>query len=135
MKSAILSLLFLLTTVWPQPASDVKRVALSQEFEIKVGETVSIENKGLQISFRTVAEDSRCPEGMGCVWQGNAKIVLTLSQAGRRPANINLNTTLEPKHKLYDGYDLKLVRLNPYPKKDVRIEKGDYVATLVVSKK
>jgi hypothetical protein len=133
MKLAILSLLLIFTTALAQAKSDVKQVALNQEFEIKVGERVSVE--GLKLSFVAVAEDSRCPQGVECAWAGNGKIILTASKAGRRLAHINLNTGIEPKHKLYYGYDIKLVSLNPYPKKGAKIKKGDYVATLVVNRK
>jgi len=133
MKLAILSLLLVFTTALAQPASDVKQVALGQEFEIKVGEKVSVE--GLKISFESVAEDSRCPKDVKCVWAGNAKTVLKVSKMGKHSASINLNTGIEPKHILYAGYDIKLVSLNPYPKKDEKIKMGDYVATLVISRK
>jgi hypothetical protein len=132
MKLAILSILLVFTTALAQPV-DAKKVALNQEFEIKVGETVSVE--GLKISFGTVAEDSRCPEGVKCVWAGNAKVILKLSKGRRRASQINLNTGIEPKHNLYYGYDIKLVKLNPYPKMNERIKGSDYVATLVVSRK
>jgi hypothetical protein len=133
MKLAILSLLLVFTAALAQASSDVKQVALNQEFEIKVGEKVSVQ--GLKISFETVAEDSRCPQGVECVWAGNAKVILKVSKAGRRTARINLNTGLEPKHKLYYGYDIKLVSLNPYPKKGEKIKGSDYVATLIVTRK
>jgi hypothetical protein len=134
MKLAIFPLLFVLTTTaLAQPVSDVKQVALNQEFEIKVGQRVSAE--GLKIGFGTVAEDSRCPVDVTCVWAGNAKVILKLSKTGRRPAQINLNTGLEPKHKLYDGYDVKLVKLSPQRKKGEKIKRGDYVATLIVTRK
>lgn len=136
MKLAIFPLLFVLAaTALTQPAGNVKQVALNQEFDVKVGETVKVGSTGLKISFTAVAEDSRCPKNVTCVWAGNAKINLKLSKAGKRTADINLNTGLEPKHQLYYGYDVKLVSLNPYPEKDVKIKKDDYVATLVISRK
>ena len=133
--SAIFSLLFIFTTVWPQPVTGGKEVGLNQEFEIKVGERVSIKKEGLKVSFTLVAEDSRCPKGVTCVWAGNARVVLRVSKARRRAATLELNTGLEPKQEDYRGYDVKLVSLNPYPKKDVGIKKKDYVATLIVSRK
>jgi hypothetical protein len=133
MKLAILSLLLIFTTVLAQPASHIKLVALNREFEIKVGEKVSVE--GLRLSFERVAEDSRCPKDVKCVWAGNARTILKVSKAGRRTVNIDLNTGIEPKHKIYDGYDIKLVSLNPYPKKDEKIKESDYVATVVVKRK
>ena len=135
MASAIFSLLLIFTTAWAQPVIGGKEVALNQEFEVKVGERVSIKKEGLKITFASVAEDSRCPEGVTCVWAGNAKIVLRLSKSGRRAATMRLNTGLEPKQDDYRGYDVKLVSLNPYPKEGVGNKKRKYVATLIVSRK
>jgi hypothetical protein len=135
MTSAIFSFLFIFTTAWAQPSSNVKEAALNQEFELKVGQQVSIKKEGLRISFSSVAEDSRCPEGVTCVWAGNGKVVLKLSKARRRSATMNLNTGLDPKQAAYREYEVKLVSLSPYPKKDAPIKKKNYVATLIVSRK
>jgi hypothetical protein len=137
MTSAILSFLFLFaattTTTTPQPVT--KEAALNQEFEIRFGQQVSIKREGLKISFSSVAEDSRCPTGVQCIWAGNGKIVLKLSKVRKRAALLRLNTTVDPKQDDYLGYDVKLVSLSPYPKKDVGIRKRDYVATIIVTKK
>ena len=137
MTSLILSFLFLLTTtvVAAQPLGSVKDAALDQEFEIKIGQQVSIKKEGLKITFSYVAEDSRCPEGVTCVWAGNGKVVLSVSQARRRSATMRLNTGTDPKEGAYREYVVKLVGLNPHPKKNVPIKKKDYVATLIVSRK
>src|SRR5438270_602256 len=105
MKLATLTLLFVFATAIVKPANDVQHVALNQEFEIKVGQQVLVENEGLKINFQVVAEDSRCPVNVKCVWTGNAKVVLRLSKAGKHNATINLNTGLDPKHLSYQGYD------------------------------
>jgi hypothetical protein len=135
MTSAILSFLFLFTSIAGQPASRTKEAALNEEFEIKIGQQVLIRDEGLKVSFSYVAEDSRCPEGVQCIQAGNGKIVLSLSKKGKRSGKITLNTMRDPKHDAYREYDVKLVGLNPYPKKDAHIKKKEYVATLVVSRK
>jgi hypothetical protein len=135
MKLAIFPLLFVMTatTVLAGPATDVKQVPLNQEFEIKVGEKVLVE--GLRLSFEAVTEDSRCPVDVTCVWAGNAKVLLKLSRLRRRPAQLKLNTGLEPRHLPYDGFDVKLIGISPSRKKAERIKRGDYVARLVVTRK
>ena len=136
MKLAIFPLLFVLmttTTVLAGPATDVKQVALNQEFEIKIGERVSVE--GLKLSFEAVTEDSRCPVDVTCVWAGNAKVILKLSRLRRRASQLKLNTGLEPRHLPFDGYDVKLVGISPSRKKAERIKRGDYVARLIVTRK
>lgn len=116
-------------------ASDDRMASLNKEFEITLGENVWIQNELLKVNFQSVAEDSRCPEGVNCIWAGNGKIVLRVMKARRRPGTMMLNTMLEPKQSSYQGYEIKLVKLDPYPKKDVRISKNDYVATLIVTRK
>ena len=136
MTSAFFSVAFIFSILLAQPVSGAKKEKpLDREFEIKVGETISIRNEGLKITFTNVAEDSRCPQGVTCIWAGNGKVVLKLGKARRRSNTISLNTTLDPKHDVYQGYEVKLVSLAPYPKKDVAIKKKEYVATLVVSRK
>jgi hypothetical protein len=139
MTSAILSFLFLFTaatTAAATPQRVTKDVALDKEFEIKFDQEVRIKKEGLRIIFSSVAEDSRCPTGVECVWAGNGKIVLFIKNSRRRAYYIKLNTGVEPKHDNFImKYDIKLVSLSPYPKKDVKIKNKDYVATLVVSRK
>lgn len=135
MTSAILSFLFIFTAALTQPASSGKEAALGQEFELKFGQQVSIKREGLTVSFQAVAEDSRCPQGVECVWAGNGKVLLKLSKARKHSARMSLNTGVDPKQDTYRGYDVKLVSLSPYPKKDVKIKKRDYVATLVITRK
>src|SRR4051794_30365252 len=113
MKLAVLPLLFLFAVTLAHPASGVKSPTLNQSFDLKVGQTVSVQDTRLRVSFQSVAEDSRCPEDVTCVWAGNAKIVLTLSKGGRRPATINLNSGLNPRHITFQGYDIKLVGVKP----------------------
>jgi hypothetical protein len=135
MITALFSLLLIFNAALPAPVSRVKDAALDQEFEVRLGHEVSIKREGLRVSFVAVTEDSRCPEGVQCIWAGNGQIMLRLSKAGKRAATLRLNTNQEPKQEVYRGFDVKLVGLNPYPKKNARIRKRDYVATLVVSRK
>jgi hypothetical protein len=134
MKAALVLILFLFAPALAGPArDDVKRVVLNQEFEIKVGEEVLVGKADLKVSFEAVTNDSRCPVDVTCVWAGNAKVALKLSRAGRRTARVELNTGMEPKQKLYYGYKVRLVKLEP--KKNKNLKEGDYVATVVVSRK
>lgn len=132
MTATILPFLFILTSALAPPARDA---ALDQEFDIRVGQWVTIEGERLRVTFNRVAEDSRCPEGVQCVWAGNAKVVLRLSKARKRASTMSLNTGVDPKLAAYRGYEVKLVKLDPYPKEGRPVRKRDYVATLVVSRR
>ena len=135
MTTAILPFLFILTSALAPPAAPARDAALDSEFDIRVGQRVTIEGERLRVTFDRVAEDSRCPEGVQCVWAGNARVVLRLSKARRRASTMSLNTGVDPKQARYRGYEVKLVKLDPYPKEGRRLRRRDYVATLVVSRR
>ena len=135
MTTVLLPFLFILTSALAPPAAPAKDAALGQEFDVRVGQWVTIEGERLRVTFDRVAEDSRCPEGVQCVWAGNAKVVLRLSKARKRASTLSLNTGLDPKQGAYRGYEVKLVKLDPYPKEGKQIRRRDYVATLVVSRR
>lgn len=127
-------LLFFMMAGWAEPSHREKRVQLGREFTLKVGEQVVIKEAGLKISFSEVAEDSRCPTGVKCIWAGNGRVVVNVSQSGKKAAAVELNTGVEPKQHHFQGYDIKLVGLNPYPQNDVKLKRSDYAATFIVSK-
>ncbi len=134
MTTVILPFLFILTSALAPPAVPAKDAALNQEFDIRVGQWVTIEGERLRVTFDRVSEDSRCPEGVQCVWAGNAKVVLRLSKSRKRSSTMTLNTGTDPKQAAYRGYEVRLVKLDPYPSEKRRIRKRDYVATVVVSR-
>ena len=109
--------------------------SLGQEFTLSPGEKVSVRGTKLKIRFVSVVEDSRCPKGVQCVWQGNAKASFELSGIKRKPSRMRLNTGIEPKEAEYSGYILRLVKLTPEPKSGEKINAREYEATLVVSRR
>ena len=102
---------------------------LGEEFELGFGEQVSLDNRGLSIEFKDLLEDSRCPEGVTCVWAGNAQVALLLNDS-----QATLNTYLEPQEMTISGYRIELISVSPYPVYEQDIAKEDYVAKLVVAK-
>jgi hypothetical protein len=134
MKLAALTLLFLFMVTFAHPVVSVKSPALNQSFDLKVGQTVSVQDTPLKVSFQSVAKDSRCPEDVTCVWAGNATVVLKISEGGRPATTINLNSGLNPKHISYQGYDIKLADVKPRRNTHRQISQSDYVITLTVTK-
>ncbi|MDT5293210.1 MAG: hypothetical protein QOJ76_90, partial [Acidobacteriota bacterium] len=49
---------------------------VGREFKIKVGRQVTLKGDGLRVRFVAVGNDSRCPEGVTCVWAGDAEVML-----------------------------------------------------------
>ncbi|MGK7370041.1 MAG: hypothetical protein ACNS64_07480 [Candidatus Halalkalibacterium sp. M3_1C_030] len=100
-----------------------------EEFELVFGEQISLDNGNLTITFKEVLEDSRCPEGVTCVWAGNAQVALVLNDNETK-----FNTYLEPQEITIAGFRVELISVSPYPVYEQDIAKEDYVARLVVSK-
>jgi hypothetical protein len=83
-----------------------------------------------------VENDSRCPADVTCVWAGNAAVRFQLG-TGRRSKIVTLNTSSSRtflNEVEYQGYKVKLVGLDPYPRSDRKVGGRAYTATLLVSK-
>ncbi|MFY9607850.1 MAG: hypothetical protein WAU45_04450 [Blastocatellia bacterium] len=112
------------------------RAPLGEEFKMKIGQHVMIEGRKLSIKFSAVLDESRCPTGVQCVWEGNAGVVVELSKKKKKlvQTTLNTNASIKPNQLEHKGYIIKLVGLNPYPKADQSIDPKDYEAVLVVTK-
>jgi hypothetical protein len=132
MNFAVLSILFLLLTGWMQQSCEIKDVAMNKEFKLKAGEVAEVSDAGIKVSLNGVLEDSRCPTGVQCVWAGNGKVSLKLIKGKGEPVSVELNTYAGPKSHKFEGYDVRLMALDPYPKDGAQTSKDAYVVTLMV---
>lgn len=93
----------------------------------------NFENKELTIELVNV-NDSRCPEEVICVWQGDAAVDLKVSD--------NSSSQLITLHTYYSdkvdttifGYQITLEEVSPYPQNPGELELEDYKIDLKVEK-
>ena len=111
------------------PSEPFSEPQLDHEFWIQLGERVALENGRLTIKFVSLAGDSRCPEGVVCVWMGNAEVILEVSEN-----EIRLNTILDPTEAVVGEYKIQLRDVVPYPKAGVEYLPEEYRVKIVVSK-
>ncbi len=108
-----------------------------------VGDTVTIswhdclkgpENK-MYICFESVLNDSRCPTGALCFWEGNATVRFRIEKDDDNPVLFDLNTHggFTADTVIY-GYKFSLVGLEPYPALNHTTDPKDYKAHLSVMK-
>jgi hypothetical protein len=121
--------------LFAQQSRKAEVIRLGQEFELKINQEARIEGEALAVVFESVVEDSRCPEGVDCIWSGNAKIRLKSGKQKQTPATVELNTDVGSKGSSYLNYEISLVALKPRPKADKPIQPNEYRATLIVTKK
>jgi hypothetical protein len=110
-------------------------IRLGQEFNLKINQEAMIEGEGLAVAFESVLEDSRCPEGVDCIWSGNAKIRIRSSKQKQTPATTELNTDAGPKSSLYLNYEIRLVELKPRPRPNEALRPDEYKASLIITKR
>ena len=100
---------------------------------LKVGQQRTAPNSKLRIKFISVIEDSRCPVGANCIWEGNAKIRVQVT--GQRSTKVfEFNTTLGPKGDMLDGWAITLEELIPVPRADRKNNFKRYTATFKVAR-
>ena len=121
------------STATPKPIIPTKQLIepkLDEEIQIKFGESITLEKGRLRIKFKSLAGDSRCPQGVVCVWAGNAEVILEVSKN-----EIALNTALDPNEKVVGDYNIQLLDVIPYPKVGEEPKPEDYRINIIVSKK
>jgi hypothetical protein len=113
-----------------------RKVSLNEQFTVKAGHQVVIKGEKLSVQFSSLQNESRCPTGVQCVWEGNAAISIEVSKKRNKPAQavLNTNTAIQPNELAYKKYRIKLLGLNPYPRIDEKIEAKDYEAVMIVTK-
>jgi hypothetical protein len=119
----------------PDRSPDVS-AALAQDFQLRPGETVELQGRGVRLTFVKVLEDSRCPIDAVCVWAGNATIQLHVRGHGEDDLELNTlgDTPTRPSSADFEGYRIRLVSLvNPNRASAERApESSDYLATFRV---
>lgn len=85
-------------------------VDTGSQFELKRGQQASVTGTSLRIRFDAVTEDSRCPQGVQCVWAGNAAVNLRIMSS---ETSRTLNTGVDPKNTTIDDYIITLVDVKP----------------------
>ena len=104
----------------------------TRELELGVGESASAH--GLTVKFEGVSEDSRCPIGVQCFWEGDAVVRLSVSEPSRQGAALELHTAGRfPREGTYGRYRVRLVGLVPQPKEGEGVPAGQYRATVQVA--
>jgi hypothetical protein len=103
---------------------------------LRVGESVEIPGGGPGIRLVDVADDSRCPVDVTCVWEGDAVAGLEIQDDGEiRGVELHLTArdATGPGHVDVGGYRVAFDGLTPEAREGVAIPQGDYRVTLRVT--
>lgn len=105
----------------------------TQQVSLRLNKQAKASRSKLTIKFVAV-EDSRCPQGVDCIWAGNAKVTVKITSRRGESKIFDLNTNLDTKSVKFDGYEIKLGNVTPYPRSNVRINPSGYTASFTITK-
>ena len=98
---------------------------LEQPFTLGLDQTAEFPDLQLEITFRSVPSDSRCPRTVVCVWAGSAEVRLEVTVRDQ-VRSIVVNTGVEPREAVIGSRRLVLRTLSPEPP----LRPTDYRVTL-----
>jgi len=116
----------------PEVDASVTLVSAPTEIDIRYGEEVPVGGV-LKVTFASVAEDSRCPADVVCVWQGNAGVELGVRMGMGPTFPLKLNTTVEPRDARWQDLRFTLLEVRPYPRTDTPSKVEDYSIKLRIT--
>ncbi|WP_027385884.1 hypothetical protein [Chryseobacterium gregarium] len=107
----------------------------------KEGENRFLKEYQMNVTFKGISEDSRCPEGVSCIWAGTAVAQVEVMGTATRPMTLSIATTDNTgrnysKSAEFNGYTVSLVEVNPYPKsaEGTQALKGTYQIGITITK-
>lgn len=121
-------------TASPSPVSTVDATQSSAEsHSLAVGASTTV--SGTTVTFVRVRDDSRCPTGVQCIWEGDAAVELRVTGGTAEPATLELHTNDRfARESRALGLTIRLERLDPYPAVDRPVDPNAYVATIAVAR-
>lgn len=126
----------LLFTACPKQGTQDPVFDLGKPFSIAQGQTMQTTDHALSIHFDKVSADSRCPQGVQCIWAGRADAVFTLKK-GATSQTITLASGDFSQggtgQATFSGYTITLNDIAPPKNATGEIAQKDYVATITVT--
>lgn len=102
---------------------------------VKITQKKCKKKSGYQIVLKELVSDSRCPEGLACVWAGEASVIVSVYKDSKlvedntivfSMKNIEENKQWFSKYLPVKQRKIKTVGVFPYPKQGVVVNKKDY---------
>ena len=103
------------------------RVMAPKDIPLKVGETG--DGLGLEITLKSVTNDSRCPPAVQCIQAGSVTTLIALA-TDSTAKTVTYVSNAEPL--VYEGYKISIVDVTPAARSGVPMKSSDYTVTFHV---
>ena len=127
MKNSLLLLVFICSWTCIAQVQNLKSYTITQKECFK--------KSGYSLALKSVSTDSRCPEGLNCIWMGEAQALVAVYNKKKlveeilitfAPKNTIENNAFFAKYGKEKYKKIQNVLLVPYPNKDTKIKPKDY---------
>lgn len=134
MKNIIVALILAFSACTKEEI-EVAQTPLASKVELSFDTELAYQ-EGVKIKV-TKVEDSRCPQGTTCVWEGMAKVFFSISDKGvSKDSSIDFQSKLVKTTVDLSGvkYEVEVSDVLPYPKNATEINQKDYKVSVTVKK-
>ncbi len=115
--------------------TEIIKARLDEEFALAIGQRASITGEDLEIKFKDVTGDSRCPSDVTCVWAGEVTCSVEVKKAGSSTQMTFTQSGLTSDYAKTTFQDYEFAfKVTPYPMSGTSITKDQYLLYLIISK-
>ncbi|MGJ3250627.1 MAG: hypothetical protein ACFE0J_05790 [Elainellaceae cyanobacterium] len=125
----------LITSQTKSHNSASQAVTMGRPFDLNLDQTVTVEPSDLNVTLLNI-EDSRCPSGVQCPWEGQVTTTLEVRRGDSVIRQIDLTRHVGQRElatQSIDGYSLELIEVDPHPQAERSLEPSDYAATFMLT--
>jgi len=118
-----------------KPLSNPLKLGLDQEFTLNIGQTALIQAENMTIKFVEVTSDSRCPQGVTCIWEGEVNCSVEIIKDNHPFEMILTQSGLSDQlvTQVFGGYVI-IYHVEPYPKNSNQIPSDEYRLIMTITK-
>ncbi len=130
MKNSLLLFLLMLGTITFAQNTKTENVQ-----SLKITQKKCLKKKGFNLVFKELVSDSRCPEGVTCIWAGEASVVVSVYKDSKLVEDHTMVFSMkneEENKQWFSKYlpekqkNIKNFSVFPYPKEGVQVNPKNY---------
>ena len=103
---------------------------LDAPIQLEPGQSVQLESARFEVTFDSIASDSRCASDVACVWAGEVLVQLAIRNEGRTTQH----AVREAQSATVGGYRVTVLQVLPARKSTGPIAAADYRVTLKITR-
>jgi hypothetical protein len=127
-----LTLLFLFATIGCEETIVDPTFKVGQESTFRIDQLYTSSDGQYTLQINEI-NDSRCPEGVQCVWQGEVSLKGEWTANGNK-SDFELHSVLKDMEKQPEGFTIQIINATPYPVYGTESKPEGLVLTLLVQK-